>query len=143
MCSLLICVSSISSINLKSLFGSLLDKEPNVTLYVVTTTCAYIYLRQGRNNVGAGLGRFSRVQIRRIHRHDTRVSNLKPHITVQCKATENDFKISNRKYVAQGSRHNPDKKDKMSLRSHFSLIKRHLLHLSHNLECSVLYELKK
>src|SRR6266498_351935 len=43
MCSLLFCVSSISSINLKSLFGSLLDKEPNVTLYAVTTTCAYIF----------------------------------------------------------------------------------------------------
>ena len=43
MCSLLFCVSSISSINLKSLFGSLVDKEPNVTLYVVITTCAYIF----------------------------------------------------------------------------------------------------
>ena len=106
----------------------------------------HIYLRQGRKNVGSGLGRFLRVQIRRIHQHDTRVSNSKPHITVQCKATENDFKISNRayrKYVAQGSTHNPDKKDKMSLRSYFSVIKRFLLHLSHNLECSILYELKK
>ncbi len=43
MCSLLFCVSSISSINLKSLLGSLVDKEPNVTLYAVTTTCAYIF----------------------------------------------------------------------------------------------------
>src|SRR6266540_1616167 len=106
----------------------------------------HIYLRRRRKNIGAGLDRFSRVQIRRIHRHDTRVSNLKSHITVQCKATENNFKISNRayrKYVAQGGRHHPDKKDKMSLRSHFPVIKRTLLHLSHNLECSVLYELKK
>src|SRR6266498_525528 len=104
----------------------------------------HLYLRQGRKNVGAGLGRFSRVQIRKIHRHDTRVSNSKPHITIQCKATENDFKISNRayrKYVTQGGRHNPDKKDKMSLRLQFPVIKRPLLHLSHNLECSLLYEL--
>src|SRR6266498_75065 len=105
-----------------------------------------MYLRQGRKNVGVGLGRFPRVQIRRIHRHDTRVSNSKPHITIQCKATENDFKISNRayrKYVAQGGRHNPDKKDKMSLCSNFPVIKRPLLYLSQNLECSLLYELTK
>src|SRR5438128_1171419 len=136
MCSLLICVSSISSINLKSLFGSLLDKEPNVTLYVVTTTCAYIFTSRTRPNVGAGLGRFSRVQIRRIHRHDTRVSNSKPHTTIQSKATENDFQISNRayrKYIAQGGIHDKDKKDKMSLRSQFPVIKRPLLYLSHNL----------
>src|SRR6266498_5349536 len=100
----------------------------------------HLYLRQGRKNVGAGLGRFSRVQIRTIHRHDTRVSNSKPHITIQCKATENDFKISNRvyrKYVAQGGTHNPDKKDKkdkMSLRLKFPVIKRPLLYLSQNLE---------
>ena len=43
MCSLLFCVSSISSINLKSLLGSLVDKEPNVILYAVITTCAYIF----------------------------------------------------------------------------------------------------
>ena len=43
MCSLLFCVSSISSINLKSLFCSIVDKEPNVTLYTVTTTCASIF----------------------------------------------------------------------------------------------------
>src|SRR5438132_11223251 len=96
----------------------------------------HIYLRRRRKNVGAGLGRFSRVQIRRIHRHDTRVSNSKPHITIQSKATENDFQISNRayrKYIAQGGIHDKDKKDKMSLRSQFPVIKRPLLYLSHNL----------
>ena len=43
MCSLLFCVSSISSLNLRILFCSLLDKEPNVTLYAVTTTYASIF----------------------------------------------------------------------------------------------------
>src|SRR6266498_5858878 len=43
MCSLLFCVSLISSLNLRILFCSLLDKEPNVTLYAVTTTYASIF----------------------------------------------------------------------------------------------------
>ena len=49
MCSLLCCVSSISSINLKSLFGILLDKEPNG--YIVCSDhylCIYIYVDDGR-----------------------------------------------------------------------------------------------
>src|SRR6266498_4811962 len=48
-CSLLFCVSSISSINLKSLFGSLVDKEPNVNIVCSDHyLCIYIYVKDGR-----------------------------------------------------------------------------------------------
>ena len=49
MCSLLFCVSLISSINLKSLFGSLVDKEPNVNIVCSDYyLCIYIYVKDGR-----------------------------------------------------------------------------------------------
>src|SRR5207237_5359929 len=115
MCSLLFCVSSISPLNVRILFCSLLDKEPNVTLYAVTTTYASIFTSR-TEECWYWTRLISRVQIRRIHRHDTSVSNSKPHITIQPKATENDFQISNmayRKCIAQGGIHDKDKKDKM------------------------------